>query len=65
MNVLFYLVDFVLDKVFFEKLKEVGLMVLKGYCLVGGMCVSIYNVMFVEGVEVLVKFMCEFEEYYV
>lgn len=61
MNVLFQLVDSVLDKLFFEELFVVGLYVLKGYWVVGGMCVFIYNVMLLDGVKVLIDFMLDFE----
>lgn len=50
MNVLFWLNDELLNDKFISELKEVGLLVFEGYCIVGGMCVSIYNVMLFEGV---------------
>lgn len=53
--------DSVFDKLFFEEFFVVGFYVLKGYCVVGGMCVFIYNVMLLEGVKVLIDFMVEFE----
>lgn len=48
MNVLFILKDVVLDVSFFEELEVVGLFVLKGYKVVGGMCVLFYNVVLLE-----------------
>ena len=64
MNVPFILADSDLDSVFLEEAANVGLKTLKGHRSVGGMRASIYNAMPVEGVDTLVKFMCEFEHTY-
>lgn len=64
MNVLFCLVDECFDKLFLEGVEVCGLFNLKGYCLVGGMCVFIYNVFGLDVVEVLVVYMVEFEKEY-
>src|SRR5574340_147358 len=51
-----------LDEDFLKQAKARGLVQLKGHRLVGGMRASIYNAMPVEGVQVLVQFMKEFEK---
>lgn len=60
MNILFFLFDDMFNVCFVSDVKVVGLLVLKGYKVVGGICVLFYNVMLVEGVCVLVVFMCDF-----
>lgn len=56
--------DSAFDKLFFEEFFVVGFYVLKGYRVVGGMRVFIYNVMSLEGVKALIDFMVEFERRY-
>ena len=62
MNVPFTLKDAVLDDAFLKGAKERGLIQLKGHRSVGGMRASIYNAMPIDGVEVLVAYMQEFEK---
>lgn len=61
MNVPFFLRDESLNATFLSESKAAGLLQLKGHSSVGGMRASIYNAMPFEGVQALVKFMCEFE----
>jgi phosphoserine aminotransferase len=61
MNVPFTLKNETLDKAFLKDAEARGLMQLKGHRSVGGMRASIYNAMPLEGVQVLVEFMREFE----
>lgn len=61
MNVPFITGSEELDAKFVKEAKEAGLESLKGHRSVGGMRVSIYNAMPVEGVEKLVEFMKKFE----
>jgi len=62
MNIPFTLKDEALDDEFLKQAKARGLIQLKGHRSVGGMRASIYNAMPVEGVQVLVDFMRDFEE---
>jgi phosphoserine aminotransferase len=62
MNIPFTLKDAALDDDFLKGAKARGLVQLKGHRSVGGMRASIYNAMPVEGVQVLVDFMKEFEK---
>ncbi len=62
MNVPFFLRDARLDKPFLEGAQARGLLQLKGHRSVGGMRASIYNAMSIEGVQVLVDYMREFQE---
>ena len=62
MNVPFVTGDADLDAKFVKEAKAAGLENLKGHRSVGGMRVSIYNAMPIEGVEALVAFMKKFEE---
>jgi phosphoserine aminotransferase len=64
MNVPFTLADPDLDGAFLKEAARQGLVTLKGHRSVGGMRASIYNAMPLEGVEVLVGFMAEFERRY-
>ena len=61
MNVPFVTGDEALDAAFVKAAAEAGFVNLKGHCSVGGMRVSIYNAMPIEGVEKLVAFMEAFE----
>jgi len=61
MNVPFTLPDAALEKPFCEQAAAAGLANLEGHRSVGGMRASIYNAMPMEGVEVLVSFMREFQ----
>jgi phosphoserine aminotransferase len=61
MNVTFQLADKSLDNLFLKSAEENGLKALKGHRFVGGMRASIYNAMELEGVNVLIDFMREFE----
>lgn len=60
MNVPFTLANPELDADFLAEAKAAGLLGLKGHKSVGGMRASIYNAMTLEGVQVLVDFMCSF-----
>ncbi|HEU0204725.1 MAG TPA: 3-phosphoserine/phosphohydroxythreonine transaminase [Burkholderiaceae bacterium] len=62
MNVPFKLRDEKLDSVFLKGAEERGMVQLKGHRSVGGMRASIYNAMPIEGVQVLVAYMKEFEK---
>ena len=62
MNVPFVTGNKDLDAKFVKEAQEAGLENLKGHRTVGGMRASIYNAMPVEGVEVLVNFMKNFEK---
>lgn len=68
MNILFCIGnvkgDEVLEKWFFDKVVEFNMIFLKGYRLVGGICVFLYNVVIIEDVEKLVVFMKNFLEMY-
>jgi phosphoserine aminotransferase len=61
MNVPFKLRDEALDSAFLKGAQQRGLLQLKGHRSVGGMRASIYNAMPIEGVQVLVDYMREFE----
>lgn len=62
MNIPFTLKDEALDEEFLKQAKARGLIQLKGHRSVGGMRASIYNAMPVEGLQVLVDFMKDFEK---
>ena len=62
MNVPFYLKDESLNDAFLAGAKERGLLQLKGHKSVGGMRASIYNAMSIEGVQVLIDYMKDFEK---
>lgn len=62
MNIPFVTPSKELDAAFIEEAKAAGLETLKGHRSVGGMRASIYNAMPVEGVELLVDVMREFEK---
>ncbi|HKY01935.1 MAG TPA: 3-phosphoserine/phosphohydroxythreonine transaminase [Burkholderiales bacterium] len=62
MNIPFTLADDKLDGAFLKGADARGLIQLKGHRSVGGMRASIYNAMPVEGVQVLVEYMREFEK---
>ena len=62
MNVPFRLKDEELEKKFIAEAKANGLVGLKGHRSVGGVRVSMYNAMPLEGVQMLVKFMDEFKK---
>ena len=62
MNVPFFLRDESLNAVFLAGAKDRGLVQLKGHRILGGMRASIYNAMPVEGVQVLVDYLREFEK---
>jgi phosphoserine aminotransferase len=62
MNVPFTLRDPSLDGVFLGGARERGLVQLKGHKSVGGMRASIYNAMPMEGVQMLVEYLKEFEK---
>ena len=62
MNVPFVTGNKDLDAKFVKEAQEAGLENLKGHRSVGGMRASIYNAMPIEGVEVLVNFMKNFEK---
>ncbi|MEO8411226.1 MAG: 3-phosphoserine/phosphohydroxythreonine transaminase, partial [Propionivibrio sp.] len=62
MNVPFTLKDAALDDEFLKGAKARGMTQLKGHRSVGGMRASIYNAMPIEGVQVLVDWMREFEK---
>ncbi len=61
MNVPFVTGDKELDELFVKEATAAGFVNLKGHRTVGGMRASIYNAMPIEGVEMLVAFMKEFE----
>jgi len=61
MNIPFTLPDESLDEPFLKAAKQRGLIQLKGHRSVGGMRASVYNAMPIEGVNVLVEFMQDFE----
>lgn len=61
MNVPFQLADPSQDERFIAEAKAAGLINIKGHRSVGGMRVSLYNAMPIEGVEALVGFMSDFE----
>ncbi|MFV2061569.1 MAG: 3-phosphoserine/phosphohydroxythreonine transaminase [Gammaproteobacteria bacterium] len=62
MNVPFTLANADLDKTFLSEAAKIGLVSLKGHRSVGGMRASIYNAMPEEGIDVLIKFMADFEK---
>jgi len=62
MNVPFKLKSELLDEAFLKGAKELNMLQLKGHRSVGGMRASIYNAMSIEGVEVLVGYMKDFEK---
>lgn len=62
MNVPFFLRDDKLNDAFLAGAKQRGLLQLKGHKSVGGMRASIYNAMPIEGVQVLVEYLKEFEK---
>jgi phosphoserine aminotransferase len=62
MNVPFKLRDEALDGAFLKGAEARGLLQLKGHRSVGGMRASIYNAMPIEGVQVLLDYMREFEQ---
>lgn len=61
MNIPFTLENPELDAKFLAEAQRNGLLQLKGHKLVGGMRASIYNAMPIEGVQVLLDFMRDFE----
>lgn len=61
MNVPFFLRDESRNEAFLAGAKAAGLLQLKGHKSVGGMRASIYNAMPLEGVQVLVEYMREFQ----
>jgi len=61
MNVPFTLANPALDGAFIAAAREAGLVNLEGHRSVGGMRASLYNAMPLQGVQVLVDFMREFE----
>ena len=63
MNVPFVTGNNELDAKFISEANSAGFTTLKGHRSVGGMRASIYNAMPVEGVEKLVSFMADFENY--
>ncbi|HEX5796755.1 MAG TPA: 3-phosphoserine/phosphohydroxythreonine transaminase [Candidatus Saccharimonadales bacterium] len=64
MNVVFTLPDDGLDKLFAEQAHAKGLKNLEGHRSIGGMRASLYNAMPEAGVDILIKFMKEFEKRY-
>ncbi|MGH8672930.1 MAG: 3-phosphoserine/phosphohydroxythreonine transaminase [Burkholderiales bacterium] len=62
MNIPFTLADAKLDEPFLKGAAARGMVQLKGHRSVGGMRASIYNAMPVEGVQLLVEYMKEFEK---
>jgi len=60
-NIPFILKDNILDPIFLSQAEKSGLYNLKGHRTVGGMRASVYNAMPVEGVEMLITFMKDFE----
>jgi phosphoserine aminotransferase len=62
MNICFLLLNKDLEKDFLSKCKEAGCVGLEGHRSVGGFRASIYNAMSIEGVQVLVDVMKEFEK---
>lgn len=62
MNIPFTLKNEALDEDFLKQAGKRGLLQLKGHRSVGGMRASIYNAMPLEGVQVLVDFMKDFEK---
>jgi phosphoserine aminotransferase len=62
MNVTFNLPSEDLEKMCVEEAMKHDLIGLKGHRSIGGMRASIYNAMSIEGVEVLVEFLQEFQE---
>lgn len=64
MNVIFYLPNAEVDKVFAQEAAEAGLVNLRGHKSIGGIRASIYNAMPESGVDKLIAFMKEFEKRY-
>ena len=62
MNIVFRTRSEELDNLFVQESKEIGLIGLGGHRAIGGLRASIYNSMPLEGVEVLIDFMNEFEK---
>ena len=62
MNIPFRIKNSSLEGVFVAEAKEVGIVEVKGHRSVGGLRVSLYNAMDVEGVQALVAFMERFRE---
>ena len=62
MNVPFHLANEARNEAFLDGAKTRGLLQLKGHKLVGGMRASIYNALPLDGVELLVQYMKEFEQ---
>ena len=62
MNIPFFLVDAALDGAFLAGAREAGLIGLKGHRVLGGMRASLYNAMPLQGVQVLVDYMQEFQK---
>jgi phosphoserine aminotransferase len=61
MNIPFKLKDESLDDAFLKGAQQNGMVQLKGHRSVGGMRASVYNAMPLEGVQVLISYMKEFE----
>ncbi len=61
MNICFLLHDTVLEKEFLSKCKDAGCFGLEGHRSVGGFRASVYNAMNMEGIEVLIGVMKDFE----
>lgn len=64
MNITFHLKDKQLEATFFEEAKAAALIGLNGHRFVGGVRVSLYNAMPMEGVTHLIHFMKAFEKKY-
>jgi phosphoserine aminotransferase len=62
MNVPFFLKDERLNDAFLQGAKAAGMVQLKGHRAVGGMRASIYNAMPIEGVQLLVNYLADFEK---
>ena len=62
MNIPFFIQDDALTSLFLAEAKQAGMMGLKGHRVLGGLRASLYNAMPIEGVEVLIQFMQEFQK---
>ena len=62
MNVPFFIREPALDALFVSESREAGMIGLKGHKAVGGLRASLYNAMPMEGVQVLVEFMRDFQK---
>ncbi|CAH1765959.1 2197_t:CDS:1 [Entrophospora sp. SA101] len=62
MNIPFHIDPPELEKKFLDGVVQLGMVQLKGHHSVGGIRTSIYNAMPLQGVEILVEYMIDFEK---